>query len=215
MVGRGRHRRQHLDVRQQIRTRNGVIHQRSGQQLSSVVVDRLFPERLTDALDDASVNLSLDDHRIDLRSAVVNGYVTLEHHATGVWLHLDHRHVRAEGIHEVRRIVEARGFEAGFHPGRHVPRDVGHQRDVLNGFRLRGRPLHEEAAVGVVHVLDRRFEQVSGECFRLVLDLPNGQDQGRPADGGRPAAVGAPPHRRLVGVTVHHLDVVDVDAELI
>ena len=41
--------------------------------------------------------------------------------------------------------------------------DVGHQRDVLDRLRLVGRPLHEELAVRVVHVLDGGFEQVRGD----------------------------------------------------
>ena len=50
--------------------------------------------------------------------------------------------------------------------------------------------------------------------LRLVLDLRDGHRQRRAADRGRPAAVGAPAHRRVVGVAVHDLHVVDVDAEL-
>ena len=83
---------------------------------------------------------------------------------------------------------------------------------VLNVVR---RALHEELAAGVIDVFGRGLEQVRRERLRLVLDLPRRDRERRPADGRRPAAVRAPAHRRVVGVAVHDLHVVDGDAHLV
>ena len=139
--------------------------QRSGEQLPVVVVDRSFPQRLPDALDDAAVHLALDNHRIDLRAAVVDRDVALEIDRARLRIDFDHGEVRAKGKHEVRRVVEARRLEPRFHAGRHVPGDVGHQRDVLDRLDAAGRSLHEELAVVVVDVLGRRLQQVRGEAL--------------------------------------------------
>ena len=133
----------------------------------------------------------------------------------GVSIDFHDRHVGAEGIGEVRRIVEARGFETGFHPLRQIPCDVRHQRNVLDRLVTIRRTLHEELAVGIVHVLHRRLEEVAGQQFGLFLDLPRRYRQRRAADGGRPAAIGPPAHGRVIRITVHDLDVVDRKPELV
>ena len=80
---------------------------------------------------------------------------------------------------------------------------------------LIGRAFDEELAAVVVDVFDGGFEQVRGEELRLVLDLARRDGERGAADRRRPAAVRAPAHRRVVGVAVNHLHVVDVDAELV
>ncbi len=61
------HGRTDLERRQVVGARHGVVHVRAGQQLSLVVIDRVFEQRLSDALRDAAVHLAFDDHRIDDR----------------------------------------------------------------------------------------------------------------------------------------------------
>ena len=78
-----------------------------------------------------------------------------------------------------------------------------------------GDPFHEEPAVRVVHVLDRGFEQMTRQQPCFLLDLARRNRECRAADGGRSAAVGAPPHRGVVRVAVHDLHVVDTDAKLV
>jgi hypothetical protein len=49
-----------------VRSRHGVIHERSGQRLAGRRLDKaLFPQRLADALRDAAMGLAVDDQRID------------------------------------------------------------------------------------------------------------------------------------------------------
>ena len=207
--------REHLDVRETIGTRDRVVGKRAGQQLSVVVVHRLFPERLTDSLDHTSVHLSFDDHRVDLRAAVIHRDVASQAHVSRLRFDVDDGDVRAEWKGKVRRIVEARRLEARLHALRQVPRHVGEERDVLDRLVTIRRTLHEELAVGVVHVFDCRLEKVAREQFRLVLDLARRHGQRSAADRGGAAAVGAPSHRGVVRVTVDNLDVVHTHAELV
>ena len=51
--------------------------------------------------------------------------------------------------------------------------------------------------------------------LRLVADLARDQGGGRAGHRRGPAAVGAEPERRLVGVAVHHVDVVGRDAQFL
>ena len=125
----------------------------------------------------------------------------------------DHRQMSPVGEHEVRRVVERSGFETGFHALGHVPGDIGHQGDVLDGLAGVGSALDEEPAIVVVHVLDSRFKQVSGDDHGLVADLAGGQSERSPADGSGAATVRAPPHRGVVRVAVHDLDVVGGHAD--
>src|SRR4029450_3372047 len=87
-------------------------------------------------------------------------------------------------------------------------------RDFLNRLRATGCPLHEKSTVLVLDVLGRGFEKVSGQAFGFVLDLAYRRGRCRTPDSRRAAAVGTPSHRCRVGVTVNHLDVVDIDTQL-
>src|SRR4029077_8307310 len=75
---RGRDGAAQLELRELVHRRNEVIDHRAGLQLTGVfVVDDLFVQGLRDALRDAAVDLTLDDHRIDDVAAVVDGDVPL------------------------------------------------------------------------------------------------------------------------------------------
>ena len=58
-----------------------------------VVVDRLLPERLRDALRDAAVHLAVDDLRVDHVAHVVDRDVADEVGRAGLRVHLDDRDV--------------------------------------------------------------------------------------------------------------------------
>ena len=70
----GRFRRGHVDLErgQIVRARHAVIHERAGDELAILVVDRAFEQRLADALRDAAMHLALDDHRIDDGAEIVD-----------------------------------------------------------------------------------------------------------------------------------------------
>jgi hypothetical protein len=91
---------------------------------------------------------------------------------------------------------------------------VGHERNVLNRLAPIRRALHEELAVLVLHVLDGGLQKMGGDHLRLVPDLAHRECKGGTADGRRATSVGAPAHRRRVGVAVDDLHVARVDADL-
>ena len=61
-----------LSIGQVVGARHAVVHQRAGDELAVLVVDRALEQRLADALRDAAVHLALDDHRVDHGAEVVD-----------------------------------------------------------------------------------------------------------------------------------------------
>ena len=83
-----------------------VVGERRVPEVAVVVVDRLLPQRLGDALHDAAVHLALDDQRVDLVAAVVDGDVVDERRSRPVSSSTSTTaHVGAEREREVRRVV--------------------------------------------------------------------------------------------------------------
>src|SRR4029077_14022697 len=48
-----------------------IVGERAGQYVAAVVIDHFFVERVGDALDDAAMDLPLDDHRVDPPASVL------------------------------------------------------------------------------------------------------------------------------------------------
>src|SRR5258706_1929418 len=71
-MGRARHLAEfRVEERHHIGFRHRVIHERAGQYLCAAgFVDALLPQCLADALDDAAMNLSMHDHRVDSAPAI-------------------------------------------------------------------------------------------------------------------------------------------------
>src|SRR6516162_11536610 len=100
--------------RQVICTRHAVIHKRAGEQLSAGrIIDAVLAERLARALHDATMDLTLDDHRVQHDADVVDGGVCDESQLTGVRIDLDLGDMTAAGEGEIHRIEEGGLFEAG------------------------------------------------------------------------------------------------------
>src|SRR5437764_9801568 len=68
----------------------------AGQQLTVPVVDDTFVERLGHTLGNRAVELAIDDHRVDHRTAVVHGNITEELYRAGLCVDLDVAEVRAK-----------------------------------------------------------------------------------------------------------------------
>ena len=83
-----------------------------GERLAVVVERGVLPQRLRDALRDAAVQLPVDDRRVDDVADVVHRDVAEQRRLPGLGVHLHHRGVRAERVHEVRRVEERRRLEA-------------------------------------------------------------------------------------------------------
>src|SRR5439155_1307374 len=114
---------------------------RARQQLAVVAVDGPLPERLTDALGNAAVELAVDDHRVDLLADVVHRDVALELGLAGLLVDLDDRDVRPERPGAVRRVVVGRLVEIRLHPVGQAEAEVEGERDLLEGLPLLGRSL--------------------------------------------------------------------------
>ena len=98
--------------------------------MAFLVVDGLLPEGLADALDDAAVDLTFDDQRVDLVAAIVNRRIVDQADLPGGLVDFDDGDVAAEGEGEVHRVIGHLGLQVGFHP-------VG---QVVSGKRPEGHP---------------------------------------------------------------------------
>ena len=214
-MGRRRYRGKGLDVWHQVGPGQSIIQHGPGEQLAVVIVNGAFPKGLARSLYHAAVDLALDDHGVDLGAAVIHRQVAQQVDMAVVWVHADHRHVGAEGIGKVGRVIEGGGLQPGLHAFGHVPSDVGHQSNFLDGLAVvRGSP-DEEIAVLVIDVGLGGLQQVGCQGDSLVLNLAGAQGQRAAAHHGGTAAVGSPAHGRGVGVTVNDLHVVYRNAQLL
>ena len=94
----GGHRRGRLEVTdleqgQVVGPGKRVVHQGRGEQLAAVVVDDGLEERLTEALGDGAVDLSLDDHRVDHAPTIFHERIASHGDASGGRIDLDDRDV--------------------------------------------------------------------------------------------------------------------------
>src|SRR5713226_2620454 len=67
-------RQRHIDPerRHVVGARHAIVHERAGHELAVLVVDRAFEQRLAHALGDPTMDLALDDHRIDEDPEIVD-----------------------------------------------------------------------------------------------------------------------------------------------
>ena len=215
VVRRRRDRVPRLPVGHLHRGRDQIVHQRTGEAVALLVEGDHLHQRHAHAVGEAAVHLPLDDHRVDLRAAVVDGDEPPDLHLRRPRVDVDHADVGAERVREVRRVVADLGLEAALHAVGQVAGPVGPHRHVLDRDRLLRIALDAERPGLVFDVGDRRLEHARGDDLRLVAHLAGHERGGGPRHRRRPAAVRTEPERRVVGVAVHHLDVLGRDAELV
>src|SRR5258706_4097568 len=135
------------DGRDVVAARQRVVHEAGTERLAGGVILDLFEERAADTEGHPTVDLALDDRRIDEPSAVVTHPVADNTHARRFAIDLDQRDVRAARIRDVRRLEEMRGLE----PGGHAVRRRGHRSPGRAAAELDPTPgpgaLGEEFAV--------------------------------------------------------------------
>ncbi len=177
--------------------------------MAIIIVDDAFGNRLTDALNDAAVDLPLGQHRIDKIAEIVNHGISIHGHNTGVGVDLNFAHMRAigEGARlkrggrgEGQKVVapglprHLRGFEEGW---RHVRRADAElfvvKGDVVLCHALR---LGQERAVRGDHRINRLQRYICLNC-------------------DRPRAPRATAPRDQVAVTLDEADFICWDAGLI
>ena len=82
-----------------------VIDQTCSEDLTGLVIDNLFIERGSDALGYRSMNLSVDDRRVDNTSAIFHDDVAVECHHVCLWVHHQGRDMRRRGRGAPNRII--------------------------------------------------------------------------------------------------------------
>src|SRR6266545_6372238 len=98
----------------------GVIHQRAGHHLTVFAIEHFLPQRFAEALRDAAVNLSFDDHRIDDNAAVVDQDEFFDSRVSCFAVNADHAHVRAKTPRLASRIEEAGLLQTELHTARNL-----------------------------------------------------------------------------------------------
>src|SRR5207249_578837 len=97
----------------------------AGEQLPVFVVHRLLEQRLPERMRDAALHLPLDEERVDLRPAVVDGDVLRDRYLTRVAVDVHGADVRAERKREVLWFEKARRLEPRLDAGREALGHVG------------------------------------------------------------------------------------------
>src|SRR6476469_5620644 len=187
-----------LQVRHLERGRNQVVHQRH-----------------PDPIDDAAVHLTLDDHRVDPGTAVVDREEPTHLYHRGAGIDVDHTEVRAIWIREILRVVTDLGVQPTLDALGQVAGAVRAHRDVLDGDRRRWIALDVERPLLPLQIGDRGLKHSGRDDLRLVPDLARDQCRGRARHGRGPTAIGTETERGLVGVTVYDVYVIRRDPELL
>src|SRR2546427_8303921 len=108
-IDRGRRFRAGQIQTRQIRgSGQSIIHQAAGEELAVLVVNYFLVKRLSQALDDSSLDLSIDEQWIDDFAAVIHRDVFFNSDFPSLRLDFHHTDVGAEGKGEVGRLK--RGF---------------------------------------------------------------------------------------------------------
>ena len=63
--------------------RHGIVGKRAGQYVAPIVINHLFVKRVGDALGDATMDLPLDDHRVDQTAGVLDDHEPLDRDLPG------------------------------------------------------------------------------------------------------------------------------------
>jgi hypothetical protein len=200
--------RRHRDLRQVIRTRHAIIHERAGEKLAARrVIDTVLAERLADALHDAAMDLALDDQRVQHHSDIVDCCVGDETQLAGTRIDLDLGDMTAARKGEIHRIVEGGLFEAGLQDVEReaVRREIGGAGDLAE-CHAAVCAADREFAGGEFDVLLAGFEQVAGDLSALVDDFADCLGDGGAANRGRALTIGAETKGAARGIAVDDLD---------
>ena len=71
--------------------RHGIVGKRACQYVAPFVINHLFIERVGDALGDAAMDLTLDDHRVDQTAGVFDDHEPLDRDLAGRKIDFDDR----------------------------------------------------------------------------------------------------------------------------
>src|ERR687897_3711794 len=182
-------------VRELWRARDKVVAHRARRQIALLVVDRLLVEGLRYALRYSTVELSVDDCRVDDGSAVVDAEVVPDLHEPGLRIHLGDADVRPEREGEVGRVEEELLGEYGLHTLGQVIRRVCGPGHIGHGDVLVGRAGDAERAAFEFYIVLGSLEHMRCDLLGFLDDLLGRQVDGDAAHGEAPRTVGVAPIR--------------------
>src|ERR671921_1373951 len=200
-------------VRELWRARDKVVDHRARRQIALLVVDRLLVEGLRYALRYSTVELSVDDGRVDDGPAVVDTEVVPDLHEPGLRIHLGDADVSPEREGEVRRIEEELLGEYGLHTLGEIVRQVCGSCHIGHGDVLVGRAGDAKRAAFELYIVLCRLEHVRCDLLGFLDDLLGCQVNGDAAHREAPRTVGVAPIRGYRRVTVQNFDVIHIDAK--
>ena len=93
--------------------RHRVVHERAGEQLPAVVVDGMLHQRLAEALNDAPVHLTGDQHRVDHHPEIVDRHIVDDAGRAGIGVDLH--------LGDVAAVREGPGVDLGHRPRYRAP----------------------------------------------------------------------------------------------
>ena len=79
----------HIQRRKIVRARQTIVHQRSRDQLTVIVIGNPFQQDLSDSLRYPAMDLTMHDERVDDGSDVVDGAIGNDVHLSGLGIDLD------------------------------------------------------------------------------------------------------------------------------
>src|SRR3989304_7607156 len=91
-----------------------IVHQGGVEKLGVFIVYQLFIVSITDPHGYATVNLSLQDQRINYGSAIFDDNITLDLHHHCLWIYLEYHGMGAKGCATIFWAKVSRGFQAWF-----------------------------------------------------------------------------------------------------
>ena len=195
-----------LEARQVGRRCNAVVGEVRGEQVAVGVVAHLLVEGLSGAGCDATVLLTLDQHGVQHRSAIVDRDVAQQGDVARVEIDLDHGDVRAEWEGRPALVEDEVGAER-----------LGRSCGELGPGELAGRHAGDaDRATGVVDhdVVERRFEQRGRKMLRLDNQRIGRAGDGRATELQRPRATSATTTGYAVGVSIDQRDAIYRNAGL-
>src|SRR5829696_7318093 len=200
-------------VRELGRTRDQVVNHRARRQVTVLVVDGFFVEGLGYALRYSTVQLTVDDGRVDDGSAVVDTEVVPDLHEPGLRIHLGDADVRPEREGEVGRVEEELLGEYGLHTLGQVVRQVCGPCHVGHGYVLVGRAGDTESTAFKLYIVLGSLEHVGRDLLGLLDDLLGRHVDRDTADREAPRTIRVTPIRGYRRVAVQDLHVIRRDAK--
>ena len=157
-------------------------------------------------MNDAAVELALDDDGIDGTAAVVDGDVAQDRHDAGLDVDLHDARVGAERPRDRTGVEEGAGMKPGASRGGERGTADGRASQLTQRQPALDEPRHVSTTVGQHHVGGCALELLGGDEPRASGHLAAGARDGGTRDGGDPARDRAHAEADHAGVAADHDD---------